>query len=274
MVLVPWRLALSAEPAPVTSLSVTTVEKRLADIERLLETSGLLDMLQQLEDLQQEVTQLRGEVEITMNQLEGVKNRQRDLYADVDRRLQSIMDNLSANPARLVTKKESADVSQILDQQKAESQTVPNVTEESVDSPQPQANGSHNEVNAVVIQAGYQRAFNLLKQSKYDQAIKALNTFLQTYPENEYSDNAQYWVAEALYVSRQYKEAIQAYTVLINNYPDSTKVPNSLLKIGDSHHEMGEQDKARLWYNQVRQDFPDSTSANLAKDRLQKISNL
>ena len=61
---------------------------RLESIEELLSNQGLLEMLQQMETLEQEVSRMRGELEVQNHVLEQIKKRQRDLYKDIDRRLQ------------------------------------------------------------------------------------------------------------------------------------------------------------------------------------------
>jgi len=123
------------------------------------------------------------------------------------------------------------------------------------------------------IQAEYQQAFGLLKQSQYDQAIKAFAKFIKAYPDNQYSDNAQYWMAEALYVKRQYEDAIREYNNLVSNYPDSPKVPHGLLKIGYSYQELDKAYEAKRWYTVVRQRFPGTTASRLADDRLKHIND-
>jgi tol-pal system protein YbgF len=129
------------------------------------------------------------------------------------------------------------------------------------------------ETDPVQIQAEYQQAFKLLKQSQYDQAIKAFAKFIKAHPDNQYSDNAQYWMAEALYVKRQYEDAIKEYNNLVSNYPESQKVPHGLLKIGYSYQELGKIEEAKLWYTDVRQRFPGSTASRLADDRLKHIND-
>ena len=47
-------------------------------------------MLQQVEALEMEISRLRGEVEVQNHVLEQIKKRQRDLYTDIDQRLQRI----------------------------------------------------------------------------------------------------------------------------------------------------------------------------------------
>ena len=76
--------------APVSEPITADIQARLEKLERLLQNQGLLDMLQQLEHLQAEINQMRGEVELQNHTLEDMKKRQRDLYTDIDRRMQRL----------------------------------------------------------------------------------------------------------------------------------------------------------------------------------------
>jgi len=290
----------AANKAPVTTPTSPAMEKRLANIERLLQSNGLLEMLQQIELLQQEVAKLRGEIEMNNHVIDQMKNRQRDLYTDIDRRLQSIENPAIGNqspaakatdsnpPLETLGQVETVSPPQNQNQTQAEAlsltleetgpqpvsttEAVATTTSETTSEAESKPVNS-TESDEIKIQAEYQQAFKLLKQSQYDQAIKAFNTFLQAHPQNQYSDNAQYWMAEALYVKRQYEDAIKEYNNLVSNYPDSQKVPHGLLKIGYSYQELGKADEAKLWYTDVRQRFPGTTASRLATDRLKHIND-
>jgi len=287
----------AANKAPVSTPTSPAMEKRLANIERLLQSSGLLEMLQQIELLQQEVAKLRGEIEVNNHVIDQMKKRQRDLYTDIDRRLQSIETPATGNqtsatktlgsnpPLETLGQAETVSPPQNQDQTQAEALAL-TVEETDTQTPEQQVvpitetvtttiteTTSEPESDEVQIQAEYQKAFKLLKQSQYDQAIKAFDTFLKAHPQNQYSDNAQYWMAEALYVKRQYVDAIKEYNNLVSNYPESQKVPHGLLKIGYSYQELGKADEAKLWYTDVKQRFPGSTASRLANDRLKHIND-
>ena len=299
----------AANKAPVTTPTSPAMEKRLANIERLLQSNGLLDMLQQIELLQQEVAKLRGEIEVNNHVIDQMKNRQRDLYTDIDRRLQSIESPQAGNQSPsaktpdtnppLETLGQIETVTPPENQNQAQTETLALTLDEAEIQPQEQQTPPHSvsstvsagtnkgaapkeakqeavkqtQPDEVQIQAEYQQAFKLLKQSEYDQAIKAFDKFLKAYPKNQYSDNAQYWMAEALYVKRQYEDAIKEYNNLVTNYPDSQKVPHALLKIGYSYQELGKPDEAKLWYTDVKQRFPGTTASRLANDRLKHIND-
>lgn len=289
--------AFAANKAPVSTPTSPAMEKRLENIERLLQSNALLDMLQQIELLQQEVAKLRGEIEVNNHVLDQMKNRQRDLYADIDQRLQSIespvvghqpptakttdrdppLETLGqieiVSPPQKQNQTQAKTAALTLEgtqELQAETTDVAVTTTTTETTPEPEKN---TESDAVQIQAEYQQAFKLLKKSQYDQAIKAFAEFVEAHPDNQYSDNAQYWMAEALYVKRQYEDAIKEYNNLVANYPESQKVPHGLLKIGYSYQELGKIDEAKLWYTDLRQRFPGTTASRLADDRLKHIND-
>ncbi len=272
--------------APVTIPMSPETEQRLANIERLLQSNGLLDILQQMESLQQEVAKIRGKIEVNNHVLEQIKNRQRNLYADTDRRLQ-LMENRSVEGQSITMMTTGSIENKPLPgtSEKTETITVPKIqadaialtleqTGSPIESQTDQNVGAETlaKIDPVQIQAEYQQAFKLLKSSRYDQAVKAFSKFIKSYPDDQYSDNAQYWMAEALYVKRQYENAIREYNKLVSNYPDSQKVPHGLLKIGYSYQELGNIDTAKLWYIDLRQRFPGTTASRLAEDRLKNIN--
>jgi len=280
--------------APVTTPTSPQLEQRLANIERLLQSNALLDMLQQIELLQKEIAQLRGEIEVNNHVLDQMKKRQRDLYTDVDRRLQSIENSGSAtknnppletlgttetvNPPDNLHGDQAETTALTLEQIKTQSPQGPASRQQTVTATEDAATAATElnmnvETDPVQIQAEYQQAFKLLKQSQYDQAIKAFAKFIKAHPDDQYSDNAQYWMAEALYVKRQYEDAIREYNNLVSNYPESQKVPHGLLKIGYSYQELGKAEEAKLWYTDVRQRFPGTTASRLADDRLKHIND-
>ena len=78
--------------APVTGSGTQNLstDARIERLERVLQSQGLLDMLHQLQQLQQEISQLRGEIETQNYNLEQLTRRQRDLYTDVDQRMQRL----------------------------------------------------------------------------------------------------------------------------------------------------------------------------------------
>jgi tol-pal system protein YbgF len=273
---------------PVTEPSSTAnIEQRLQNIERSLQNQGLLDMLQRLEALQREVANLRGQIELNAHELEKLKEQQRKLYME-DNRLnspggqdQAATTETAAPPLEQM----SPSGSPVTAGDQAESAlTIESITPDAVTgqtpdaTPDTAADALPEAETAVTAQAAdpleaqtnYQAAFNLLKQAEYDRAIDAFDKFLVNYPDSQYSENAQYWMAEALYVTRRYNEAITEYMKLVSAYPESQRVPNSLLKIGYSYYELGQTEEAKKILQDLIQKFPGTTAARDAEDRIKR----
>ncbi|MYH68764.1 MAG: tol-pal system protein YbgF [Gammaproteobacteria bacterium] len=78
-----------------------TIAERLERIESALSNQGLLEMVQQIQSLEVEINRLSGEMEVQNHVLEQLKKRQRDLYTDIDRRLQRLENPLTAATGEL-----------------------------------------------------------------------------------------------------------------------------------------------------------------------------
>ena len=267
------------------------------------DTRALLDMFASLEALRQEINTLRGAIEVQTYNLEQLQQKQRELYSDIDRRLQRLeaqsagaggglsageLDVAGAEVAAEappepapgvvapVAGPEAAPVTSAapgLAEPPADPQAVtPPPAASSPATPGQQAEAERPPPDPVRARARYQRAFQLLKEAQYSQALAAFTRFLADYPDSAFSDNAQYWLAETHYVLRDYAAAIEAYQALIGTYPDSQKVSHAWLKIGYSQAELGQDALARATLEKVITRYPGTTVARLADERLKKTA--
>lgn len=120
-------------------------------------------------------------------------------------------------------------------------------------------------------ETAYRDAFGLLKSGEYDNAIAAFEAFQQQYPDSQYGDNAQFWLAEAHYVKRDFAAALPAYQTMLSHYPASKKLSHAMLKIGYSYSELGQAAEARTVLTDLQQRFPGSAAAQLAAQRLTQL---
>ena len=299
-------LAAAAVPAaaPVTDAGSGDLSARLAKVEKALDNRGLVDMLAQLQSLQQEIARLRGEIEVQNHTFEQLRAAQREQYAHLDERLRRMETGIGTAPAGPATEAATAPAEQnppledlppaVTDEEAPGGDSgQPALTVETIDKPPaPAAPAAQPAEAATTVAAAapaiiatppvddpvrerddYQQAFKLLKQSLYEQAIKAFREFLAAHPGSEYADNAQYWLGEAYYVTRQYDHALSEYQALASKYPASQKVPDALLKIGYSYQELGKEDEAKRQFSDLRQRFPGTTAARLADDRLKTMGS-
>lgn len=227
-------------------LSRMSVKQRLERLERIIGSDILIEQSQQLEALQQEVSMLREILEEKDYELDLITQRQRSLYSDMDRRINGLEGGASRS---------------------------------GVVAPVPPPNTSPAATAATAVPdpndkdgaQQYTAAFDLLKEGQYSKSIAAFDSFLKTYPESKYADNAQYWLGEANYVSREYKTALSAFQTLIAKYPESTKISGARLKIGYTYYELKNWSAARDALMQVVKLYPDTSVATKANDRLERI---
>ena len=233
--------------SPLLTADEVENEKRIIRLEKLVEGQGLVDLYLHLETLQQEVQQLRGEVEVQTNSIEGLKQRQRDLYLDIDRRLRQLESGVVAQL------KKSTAVTPVAPT-KGAAATSPAVSD------------------PVAEETAYRAAFKLLKEGRYAPATSRFRAFLAKYPGSAYADNAQYWLGEVSYVTRAYEQAITEFNKVLNNYPNSTKHADALLKQGYCYYELKNFAKANETLAAVTARYPHSTAARLAEKRSKQMS--
>jgi len=201
----------------------------------------LADLLLQVDTMQNELRKLHGQVEVQANEIERLKARQRELIADIDRRVQEL--------------------------ERRRGGAAPMETAASGSAPAATASAA----SATQEQQDYDAAFGLLKQGFYDRAAKGFRDFIAKYPQSNLRDNARYWLGESFYVVRDYRQATEEFSKVVKDHPKSTKAPDALLKTGYSHYELGEWAKARTSLSQVTALYPGTTAARSAEQRLAKM---
>lgn len=115
----------------------------------------------------------------------------------------------------------------------------------------------------------YQYAFDLMRQTKYDEAERALSTFVDDYPDHPLAGNASYWLGEAYYVRKDYNNAALTFAQTFQKYPQSGKAPDSLLKLGMSLAALGETADACKALHELKVRYPkapEGTKQRAAKE--------
>jgi len=225
-----------------TAARLDQLERRMQAIERVVQNQSLVNMTQQVAAVERQGDEIQGRVETLEHDSATTADRQRQLYADLDARIQDLESSLSSRPAVGVMDGGTLSPGQL-----------------------PLPGGSDRD--------NYQAAFELLKEERYEQAGMAFEQFLVAYPDSELADNAQYWLAESHYVTQKFDEALAAFEVVISQYPRSRKVPDALLKMGYCNYELKSWDAARASLARVQEKYPETTAARLAGQRLRRMQD-
>jgi len=238
-------------------LSDLSTDERLVRLERMVNSNGLIDVMVRVESMQSELQRLQGEIELQKHTLIEIKKRQRDLYIDIDRRLLQMERGSGVSSTNSLLPSASDNSNSANKTSVTNSNAVISAT----------AKKSNNKSE----QIAYQKAFDLLKASRYDKATRAFRKFLNNYPDGRYAHIAQYWLAETSYHTRKFDIAVKDYEKLIEQYPKSPKRADALLKIGYSQYELKAYSKVKTVLNKLIKNYPGTTEAGQAKNLLQKI---
>ncbi len=214
-------------------------DTRLGRVERVVSNQSLVDMSRRLDALEAQLRELRGTSEVQANGSEALRKQQRDLYADLDKRIAAL---------------------------EAGVQAAAGVNAGTV------ASAGAGATAPVDDQAVYARAFEQLKAGDYHAAIEQFQGLMKSYPQSQLLDNAQYWIGEAYYVTRDYELAAKAFRAVGERWPASRKAPDALLKLGYTQYQQKHLHDARATLTEVTQRFPGTDAARLAAERLQKIT--
>jgi tol-pal system protein YbgF len=117
----------------------------------------------------------------------------------------------------------------------------------------------------------YQQGFDLLKQSRYVQAVDVFKEQIARYPNGGFADDAHYWVAESMYLNRSLAESKQYFRAIIDNFQQSPRLPDAMLKTAYIEQEQGNEIEARILLQEIIQYHPRSDAAISAKNRLEKL---
>jgi tol-pal system protein YbgF len=276
--------AQAREPAPVVDATQSAsgdLEARLEKVERRLDNQSMVEMLTRLDQLQQEMQNVVGQMELLNHEMENIKKRQKDLYVDIDRRITQVEQKAAkaqagASPTMIGSATAGAGTGAAGSPSGSMASGSP-----SAGSPATGAmpaggvpmttTGLVSPQTKQLQREAYDRAFNLLKDGRYELAIASFKAYLETYPDADYADNAQYWLGEANYAQRRYDVALQEFNKVLDNYPKSSKRADAMLKMGFSYQELGKKEDAEAVLSNIVKMFPDTTAARLATQRIQDI---
>jgi len=229
--------------APIsTKQSAGSLTEQLMNVERKLDSRNRaqVNIQRQLDDLQTQVNELRGVTELHTHQLSQVLERQRELYQELDRRVNEALKPTSHVPSAIAV-------------------------DPSIVSKDYSSNLTENEA--------YDKALNLvLKDKRYEEAIPEFRSFNKAYPNSTYAPNSHYWLGQLLFNKGKVVEAEQEFSIVVQQFKDSSKRPDALLKLAMVAQKQKNANKARQLYRQLLSEYPDSTSAQLAKPRLDNLT--
>ena len=219
------------------------LEQRLTALESIAK-NGLVDMQSQVESLKQEISQLKGDLEVATHNLDLAQQRQKDLYTDTDTRLRKL-------------------------------ESAPAPTAQAPASVEPAAPATAKEpVKESEEKQQLEAANQLLKESKHKEAFTAYDKFLKDYPNSASAADALYGLGYSQFALKNYKSAIVTQQKLLDAHPDAEKVPDAMLNMANSQIQLGQVVAAKKTLRDLVKKFPNSEVTPTAQKRLKVLESI
>lgn len=248
----------AATPAHAQRMSLADRVTRLET--QANNTQAMQDLLNQLAQLRSEVQELRSAVEQLQHENQQLQQRNRDQYLDLDGRLNRLEGGaLPAPPPEAG----------------AAAPATPAAPASAAATATAEAPRVHGDPGSLALGAdergAYEAAFETLKAGEYDRSAEAFRAFLDAHPAGVYAPNAIYWLGESYYATGNYALAAEQFRSLMGRYPTHDKAPGAMLKLGLAQFGEGQVRQAKDTLEQVEATYPGTDAARIATDRLRSI---
>lgn len=216
-----------------------------------------------LQQLQNEVRQLRGEVETQQYRLQKLEKEQLERYRDVDRRLSSVLLQQADTGQTTLTESTSTE-SAVAEPSERPEQTAPQVV--SADTGVTPDAQMQTDEPIVSDRVAYQQAFTLVRERKFDEAIASFEQFVVAYPSSDNLANAYYWIGEVKLAQQDLAPAQSAFETVVNQFLTHRKRPDALYKLGVVQDRLGNKSGLEASFKLLIDEYPTSSAAGLARN--------
>ena len=171
-------------------------------------TGDNVGLINKIQGLQQDVQELRGQLEVQTHGLNALKQQQLDFYKDLDARLRHEATPIAqhATPPQLNLDDAPPPGTHI-----APATASPAFIQPSIHAAR---------ANPADEQISYLAAYELINNKRFDEALPAMQSFVTQYPQGGYTANAHYWMGELYMVKKDYPEAIQHFELVLQHFPN------------------------------------------------------
>ena len=204
---------------------------------------------QQVQQLQQEVRDLRGQLEVQGNIIERMKQDARSRYLDLDQRITQLK---NTPPVVITDTTNTTTTTPIV--------TPPATTDTTVVA----APNPDDEKRA------YFAAYEVFKTGGPNKAINPMRNFIKNYPHSSFTPSAYYWLGEFYLAASpaDVANAKKSFKIVTEQYADTPKAAAALLKLGSFADVDGKTQEAIKYMLLIVKNFPNTPEANAAKSYL------
>lgn len=239
-----------AQQKAITDLTRTqqSLDKRVQSLEALINGKGLLDMQNQLEQIRQDVAQLKGDLEVVTHQLEDMRTKQNAAYTDLDTRVRNL-----ETLAQSVTSGQAA---------------TPGANG---------GNGGNGNTKSDVPQqelSAFAEAESLNQAGKYKEAFNAYDAFLKNYSGSKLTPDALYGMGYVQFALKSYKSSAATQQKFLDSYASHSLAPNAMLNLANSQIQLGQIPAAKKTLKELIAAYPSAEVTPSAQKRLKVLESI
>ena len=202
----------------------TSIDIRIYDLEKDIKNLTLQfeEILFKLDDLSNDVDSLELEL---INKLEEIK---------IESKKENININKSDNQEDVSVKEENT-LGKIVISDKNKST---NVTDSSISITEEEKNNLKNELSNLTPEEQMQFALDQMMKKNYDKSKKILEKFIESFPKNQLSGSAHFWLGKIFLFETNYRKAAIVFGEGVQKFPKSIKAAEMYYELAKSLKEM------------------------------------
>jgi tol-pal system protein YbgF len=238
-----------AQQKAISDLTRTqqSLDKRVQSLEALINGKGLLDMQNQLEQIRQDVAQLKGDLEVVNHHLEDMRTKQSAQFTDLDTRVRGLESLAQQVSGQIGAAPVGAQV----------------------------ANGADNPSDASQQETrAFADAEALNQAGKYKEAFNAYDAFLKTYSGSKLVPDALYGMGYTQFALKSYKSAVATQQKFLDKYASHPLAPNAMLNLANSQIQLGQIPAAKKTLKDLIANHPSAEVTPSAQKRLKVLESI
>lgn len=235
------------------------------------------DLLNTVTQLQQQVRNLEGRLEMQAHQIDQLTQAQKNMYLQLGNKptdnssisaAATDLTTVTVNTANAKLSTDGVSVKPSTTATATNTKVAATGTTAAVATPKT-TNNSNSDAQQKAL---YDRAYQDITQQQYTNASIEMNTYLTQYPNGTYAASAHYWLGEIGLVSGDLNSAQTHFQAVASQFPNTPKVPDAQLKLGYIYYQQGKWASARQTLESLVQQYPNTSAATLATQRLQDMA--
>lgn len=245
-----------------------------------------------IQELEEQVANLRGQLEEANFQNKSVQDRLDKLSSDVDFRLGAIEKKVGVTPGAEGTQESAAPApvpaptnarpasgggARVLGQLPVDGSSAPATMNEPAPPSAPAAKEAPAQQQAALPPGApkdqYAYAFSLLNQNDYAGGERALKEFLAQHPKDPLAGDAQYWLGRTYYARNNFNDAARAFAEGYQKFPHSQHAPENLLYLGRSLVGLKQKSNACQAFARMLSEYPKASEATKSSAQTERKKN-